>query len=87
MRLVVRGIIGSLMLLCTDVYACDSGHWIDAVIDDGSIVKLEDGTVWEVASYDRVDSALWLPTTDIVVCDDKLINTEDNESVDAKQLR
>ncbi|MHB1271916.1 MAG: hypothetical protein ACYCZD_03955 [Rhodanobacter sp.] len=66
---------------------CESGHWIESVSDDGEIVKLEDDSVWEVDAGDTVDSALWLPTTDIVVCDDKLINTEDNESVSASRLR
>ena len=66
---------------------CETGHWIESVSDDGEIVKLEDGSVWEVEAGDTVDSALWLPTTDIVSCDDKLINTEDNETVAATRLR
>ena len=36
---------------------------------------------------DTVDSALWLPTTDIVVHDGKLINTEEDESVGAERIR
>jgi len=67
--------------------SCEDGHWIDSVMDDGSIVKLEDGSIWQVDDVDAVDSALWLPTTDIVVCDGKLINTEDHESVSAEQIR
>ncbi len=55
--------------------------------DDGQIIKLEDGSIWEVDDADTVDSALWLPTTDIVACDAKLINTEDNETVSATRLR
>jgi len=47
---------------------------------------LEDGSLWRVDDTDTVDSALWLPTTDIVVCDGKLINTEDNESVEAQRI-
>ncbi len=66
---------------------CETGHWIESVSDDGQIIKLEDGSVWEVDDVDTVDSALWLPTTDIVACDDKLINTEDDETVSAKRLR
>jgi hypothetical protein len=65
---------------------CESGHWIDSVMDDGSIIKLEDGSLWRVDDVDTVDSALWLPTTDIIVCDGKLINTEDNESVQAERI-
>ena len=66
---------------------CESGHWIDSVSGDGEIVKLEDGSIWQVDSVDTIDSALWLPTTDIVACDDKLINTDDNETVLATRLR
>ena len=66
---------------------CESGHWVDSVSDDGDIVKLEDGSIWEIAAVDTVDSMLWLPTTDIIACDDKLINTEDNETVEATRLK
>ena len=66
---------------------CEDGHWVDSVSNDGTIVKLEDGSVWEVDPVDAIDSALWLPTTDIIACDDKLINTDDNEKVSAKRLR
>jgi hypothetical protein len=66
---------------------CESGHWIDEVMSDGGIVKLEDGSLWEIDSVDRIDTMLWLPTTDIVACPDKLINTEDNETAGARRLR
>lgn len=67
--------------------SCESGHWVTSVSSNGQIVKLEDGSIWEVDSVDAIDSALWLPTTDIVACDDKLINTDDNETVSASRLR
>jgi len=66
---------------------CESGHWVESVSGDGQIVKLEDGSIWQVDPVDAIDSMLWLPTTEIVVCDDKLINTDDNESVEATRLR
>jgi len=66
---------------------CESGHWIDAVMSDGEIVKLEDGSLWEIDSGDQIDTMLWLPMTDIVACPDKLINTEDNETAGARRLR
>jgi hypothetical protein len=67
--------------------SCEGGHWIEEVMGDGAIVKLEDGSLWQVDAVDSVDSALWLPTTNVVVCDRKLINTEDNESVQAERVR
>ena len=66
---------------------CESGHWVDSVSGDGQIVKLEDGSIWEVNPVDAITSMLWLPTTDIVACDDKLINTDDHESVEAARIR
>lgn len=66
---------------------CESGHWVESVFNDGQIVKLEDGSIWEVNPVDSIDSMLWLPTTDIIACDDKLINTDDNETVSAQRIR
>lgn len=66
---------------------CESGHWVDSVSSDGEIVKLEDGSIWEVDPVDAVDSMLWLPTTEIIACDGKLINTDDNETVSATRIR
>lgn len=66
---------------------CESGHWVDSVSSDGQIVKLEDGSIWEIDPVDAIDSMLWLPTTDIIACDDKLINTDDNETVSAQRIR
>ena len=65
---------------------CESGHWIESVSNDGEIIKLEDGSIWEVDAGDTVDSMLWLPVTNIVVCPDKLINIDDNETVGVTQL-
>jgi hypothetical protein len=67
--------------------SCDSGHWVSEVSDDGGVVILEDGSVWLINSADKIDTALWLPTTDITACDDKLINTEDGEIAGARRVR
>lgn len=66
---------------------CESGHWIESVSDDGEIIKLEDESIWQVDQVDTIDSTLWLPVTDIVVCDGKLINADDSESVSATRIR
>lgn len=67
--------------------SCESGHWIKSVTDDGKIIHLEDGSLWEVSDVDTADFALWLPVSNIVVCDDKLINTDDNEAVEATRIQ
>ena len=56
-------------------------------MDDGKILKLEDGSIWQVDDVDTVDSAIWLPISDVVVCDGKIINTDHNETVHAIQIR
>jgi hypothetical protein len=66
---------------------CSSGHWISSSIDDGKYIKLEDGSLWEVDGVDTVDSSLWLELDDITVCDGKLINTGENESVEARRIK
>jgi uncharacterized protein YecT (DUF1311 family) len=66
--------------------SCDAGHWVDAVLDDGHLVKLEDGSLWEIDAADQVDTALWLPTSEITVCAGKLINTDDDETAGAVRV-
>jgi hypothetical protein len=34
---------------------CEDGHWIDAVLDDGRLIRLEDGSLWQV---DRIDTII-----------------------------
>jgi hypothetical protein len=68
-------------------FGCDDGHWVNSVSSDGQIVVLEDGSIWEVDSLDRIDSSLWLPTEDIVACDDKLINVDSGDAVEARRIR
>ncbi len=70
-------------------------HWIKSKADNGAFITLEDGSVWEINSIDRIDTALWLPITDIVVLEAKspigefnymLVNTEDGEKALAKYM-
>lgn len=71
------------------------GHWIEDVSSGGAIIKLEDGSVWEIETTDQVDTALWLPVTDITVLEADspvgpysymLVNTEDGEKALARFL-
>ncbi len=47
--------------------AVGSGHWVQEVSSGGSIVTLEDGSMWEVNVVDRIYTMIWLPITDITV--------------------
>lgn len=68
-------------------FACEDGHWIEEVLADGQILKLEDGSMWKVDPADTVDSALWLAPSDVVVCDFTIINVDEGETVHVRRLR
>jgi hypothetical protein len=67
--------------------ACEDGHWIDEVLADGKIIKLEDGSLWRVDPVDTVTSALWLPVSDVIVCDATIVNVDDSETVHVRRIR
>ncbi|HKS72489.1 MAG TPA: hypothetical protein VJQ82_04785 [Terriglobales bacterium] len=71
-----------------------SGHWISKNAD-GAVITLEDGSLWRINPVDRVDTGLWLPTTDVTVIEAKspvgdykytLVDTEDGEEALAEYL-
>ena len=66
---------------------CVSGLSVESVEGDGKIIKLDDGSMWEVDDVDTVDTALWLATEDVVLCHGKIINTDDNESAEVAPIR
>jgi hypothetical protein len=66
---------------------CEDGHWIEAVLDDGRLIRLEDGSLWRVGPIDTVTSSIWLPVSNIIICGNRLINEDDNETVHARRLR
>lgn len=74
-------------LVTNAVRACEDGYFIKEKSDNGEIIILNDESVWRVAPYDTITSSLWLNISSIIACDDKLINTDDNEIVEAKRLR
>ncbi len=64
-----------------------AGLSIESVEGDGKVIKLDDGSMWEVDDVDTVDTARWLATDDVVLCDRKIINTDEKESADVTPLR
>jgi hypothetical protein len=66
------------------------GSSISAKSDDGSIIVLDDGSIWIVAPYDRSTSGPWVDGTSITVNDsgatDQLVDTDDQETVDANYI-
>ena len=72
-----------------------SDHWIDQNYD-GEIIKLEDGSIWEVLDMDVYNSMLWLPVDNIKIKKSKnplgeyvfMMKNEDDETpVSVKLLK
>ena len=83
-----RLILAALGLLCfytPTAAGCESGYSVSEVLADGKILKLDDGSTWEVDAGDQATAASW-QGVEIVVCDDKLIDTDDDETVEAHRL-
>ncbi len=66
---------------------CVSGLSIESVEGDGKVIKLDDGSMWEVDDVDTVDTALWLAADDVVLCGGKIINKDEDESADVTPIR
>jgi len=71
------------------------GHWVTQNVDMGTFIILEDGSLWEIDPFDKIDAMLWLPISDITVIqsssgspgyDYLLINTDDGEKAHAKYV-
>lgn len=66
---------------------CKAGDWITEVENDGAVITLSDGSMWLVDEVDRVDTVLWLPTENVVICGKTIMNTDsDNERVNAEKF-
>lgn len=57
------------------------------VIDSGKFVMLEDGSLWGIDRVDTIDTMLWLPASNISVCGNELVNTDDGEAVRGRRIR
>jgi hypothetical protein len=70
-----------------------TGHWISKVIEQGTYILLEDGSLWEIAVLDRIDTMLWLVVDNVTVVESshtmfpyKLINTTQGKTAEAKYV-
>jgi hypothetical protein len=88
-RLLMAAVAGGLFVYSASAAAqtCEDGHWIESVIDDGRLIRLEDGSLWQVNPIDTITSSIWLPVSNIIICGGRLINEDDNEAVNARRIR
>ncbi|MEK7398328.1 MAG: hypothetical protein AAB116_15460 [Candidatus Poribacteria bacterium] len=68
-------------------------HWIISNSGNGSILTLEDSSVWEIQPVNHADTCSWVPATNIVVSNSnnplypyKLINVSNHKTAEAKLL-
>ena len=89
---VCAGGFGSLQSSDTNQsYPVGSGHWVGLSMDSGAKIKLEDGSVWEIASKDQSKTRNWMVAQKISVNEYpndrypfRLTNTDQKESADAR---
>jgi hypothetical protein len=72
---------------------------LDKVTRDGEILVMMSGAIFRVMAGDAIDSALWLPPSDVLICPKsinvggrlafyyEIINTDEGEKVTATKLR
>lgn len=66
---------------------CIDGHWISSVSGNGQIVVLEDRSIWQINAVEAIESMLWLPTENVLICGSRLINSHNGKAVSAKRLK
>jgi hypothetical protein len=84
MRVRTLAAIVPLLLLAPPALACEDGLSIQEVSSGGSIVILDDGSVWEMTAG---NASGWSEGDDDVVCGKEIINTSENEKLDVQRLR
>ncbi|TAL52847.1 hypothetical protein [Pandoraea sp.] len=78
--------------------SCDNDD-LESKSDDGSYLIMSSGSVYEVLPGDEIESELWLPPADVVMCSRSvtvqghqylvydIINKDENEKVSAMKRR
>jgi hypothetical protein len=60
---------------------------LDKVIENGRLVQLDDGSQWEVSDFDQSEAARWQQDASITACETELINTEEHETAEAREVK
>jgi hypothetical protein len=81
----MKKILSILILLLVNispVFSYTVENTIQGVYADGKLIKMLDGSVYKIFDYDAVTSSIWLPYTDVIITDNEIINTDDDERVE-----
>lgn len=54
----------------------------------GSILKMVDGSMWEIPEYDQFDTSFWVPPYNVIITSDRsyLINVNKSKKIWARQV-
>lgn len=70
-----------------------SGHWLKEKLDGGKMIRLEDSSIWEISTIDKINTMLWLPIDEITIIESKnpmypysLVNSSQKNSAEAKYI-
>jgi hypothetical protein len=78
----MRSRLALLVLVCISMAApawsaCDDDT-IETISDDGDLITLTSGESYDVAPSDQSTAALWQEGDDVLVCDDTIVNKDEN---------
>jgi hypothetical protein len=66
---------------------CDNGPWIESVMDNGHLIGLGDGSLWQVDTKDTAKTSAWRPISHVIICGSRFANVDDNTTARVKRLR
>lgn len=76
-----------ILLLPPAAHADCHHRRLDKVIDNGRTVQLDDGSQWQISEFDQSEAAGWQQDATITACENELINTEEHETAEAREVR
>jgi len=71
----------NLLNLCGARKCC-----VDEIRGDGHLVRLDDGSMWEVSSVDAPTADLWSAMDEIIVYEGRMYRIDDSEAVDVEEM-
>jgi len=56
---------------------------------NGAVLKMADGSLWEINSYDQYDTGYWLPPYQVILTSDEMymINIKENKKIWISKIR
>jgi hypothetical protein len=65
----------------------EDGQWIESVMDHGRLIRLGDGSLWQVEPKDAAKTSTWRRISNVIICGNRIANEHDNKTARVKRLR